>query len=163
LVLDAFEPILSSVPEVELTFVGRIGWVAPELVERIGRMRERYPNFTVCPDADDGMARRYVENCRATIYVSAAEGFGLPPVESLWLGTPVIASDGIPSLEEYGSRGICLVQPLDQHCLRQAVISFLDDKFHQKKAAEARRLPLPTWASLAAQVADWLESVSSAR
>ena len=49
----------------------------------------------------------------ATIYISEAEGFGLPPVESLWLGTPVVASAAIPSLEAIGPAGVHIVEPVN--------------------------------------------------
>jgi glycosyltransferase involved in cell wall biosynthesis len=156
LVLDAFEPILAMAPEVELLFVGRVGWADPKLITRIERLQQRYPNFRVFCDVDDGTMRHYVESARATIFVSAAEGFGLPAVESLWLGTPVIASDDIPSLEKVTDDGTCRVSPLTEDRLRQAVLAFLDDDFYRRKAAEARGITLPAWSDFAAGIADWV-------
>ncbi len=39
------------------------------------------------------------QKCRATVYFSAYEGFGMPPVESLRFGVPCVASD-IPPIRE---------------------------------------------------------------
>ena len=159
LVLDAFEPILTMAPEVELLFVGRIGWADPKLIARIERLQQRYPSFRVYCDVDDGAMRHYIESARATIFVSAAEGFGLPPVESLWLGTPVIATDDIPSLENVADDGICRVSPLTEGHLRQAVLAFLNDDFYRKKAAEAQGITLPAWSDFAGGISDWVREM----
>lgn len=44
------------------------------------------------------------EDCRASIYFSDYEGFGMPPVESLRIGVPCIASDLPPIRENIPSR-----------------------------------------------------------
>jgi glycosyltransferase involved in cell wall biosynthesis len=156
LILDAFEPLLRSVEGLRLTFLGRLGWVDAEFAERLRWMAAgNCPGFGWISDADDNCVRRHVEAARATVYVSAAEGFGLPPVESLWLGTPVIASPNLPSLEAIGSCGVEIVDPLDAVTLRQAVVRFLEDSFAGSKVQGARGLDLPTWASFAEQVATW--------
>ena len=98
----------------------------------------------------------YVRNARATLSPSSAEGFGLPPVESLWLGTPVVASKHIPSLEQIGSRGVCQVDPLDAAGIRAAVLSLLEPDYYSKKAAEAADLELPVWKGFAEQTAAWV-------
>jgi glycosyltransferase involved in cell wall biosynthesis len=149
---------MAMAPEVELLFVGRVGWADPKLISRIEHLQERYPSFRVHYDVDDMTMRYYIESARATIFVSAVEGFGLPPVESLWLGTPVIASDDIPSLEELADDGICRVSPLTEGRLRQAVIAFLDDEFYRKKEAETRGLALPAWADFAGKISDWINN-----
>jgi glycosyltransferase involved in cell wall biosynthesis len=159
LVLDAFEHLLRSVEGLRLTFLGRLGWADAQVTERIRQMAAgNCPGFAWISDADDNCIRQHVERARATVYVSSAEGFGLPPVESLWLGTPVIASRNLPSLEEVGSCGVHVVDPLDAATLREAVRLFLDDSFAEAKAREASAVTLPTWASFARQVAAWCHS-----
>lgn len=37
--------------------------------------------------------RKLIENATSTVYLSIAEGFGIPPLESILLGTPVILSN----------------------------------------------------------------------
>lgn len=163
LILDAFEPLLGTVEGLRLTFLGREAWVDPVFKERLHRMAaENRAEFQWIPDGSDDCIRRHVESARATVFVSSVEGFGLPPVESLWLGTPVIVSPNIPSLEAIGSQGIEMVDPLDALTLRQAVMKFTDDRFAISKAREAREVLLPTWASFARDVADWCEGRPSA-
>lgn len=61
--------------------------------------------------ADDGTLRGLMDNCVASMYLSWAEGFGLPVLESLAFGLPVIASD-IPSNRDHATYGgVVLVAP----------------------------------------------------
>jgi glycosyltransferase involved in cell wall biosynthesis len=94
-----------------------------------------------------------------SIYVSAVEGYGLPPIESLWVGTPVIASNKLPSLTDLGSFGIHIVDPPSVVSLRHAIRAFLDDGYAERKREEAMRLKLPTWRSFADEVWRWCSSI----
>ena len=156
LILDVFEPLLGEIPGLTLSFIGRMGWVEPALAERIHTLNARRDSaFHFFSAPDDGAIRKHIEDSRATIYVSAAEGYGLPPVESLWVGTPVIASNNVPSLERLGSAGIHRVESLDVLSLRRAILAFVDDAYANRKVEEANGLNLPTWKSFTNQVLDW--------
>jgi len=156
LIVDAFEPLLRNTEGLRLTLLGRLGWADKAFIDRVRWLSEgNCPGFEWIPNPDDDCIRRHVEAARATVYVSAAEGFGLPPVESLWLRTPVIASPDLPSLELIGSCGVEVVDPLNASSLREAVLKFLDDSYASVKIDETGELDLPTWASFANQVARW--------
>jgi glycosyltransferase involved in cell wall biosynthesis len=158
LILDAFEPLLNEANGMRLVFVGKMGWVDSAFGERIrGMASGGYHGFEYYSSASDDFIRQKIQESWATLYVSAAEGFGLPPVESLWLGTPVIASTTVPSLETIGSRGVHVAQPLDANTLRKAVIALTDKAYVAQKSEEALDLELPTWRSFASEVADWLK------
>jgi glycosyltransferase involved in cell wall biosynthesis len=156
LILDAFEPLLRQIHGLRLTFVGSLGWVEPEFAQRVHALaNDKTSGFRFHSDPDDGAIRTHLEQSRASIYISAAEGYGLPPVESLWCGTPVIASSTIPSLKRLGTAGIHYVEPLNVANLRHAVLSFLDNTYANRKAEEAMQLHLPTWKSFTEEVLRW--------
>jgi glycosyltransferase involved in cell wall biosynthesis len=158
LILDAFEPMLRKAKGPRLIFLGKMGWVDSSFSEKVRTMASgECPAFEYHPSPSDKFIRQKIQESWATIYVSAAEGFGLPPVESLWLGTPVIASAVIPSLEAIGSMGVHVVDPLDAESLRMAVLAMTDQTYAEKKALAALSLTLPTWRSFASEVADWLK------
>ena len=104
LILDAFEPLLAGDPAMRLVFIGRMGHVSADVGETLSRMtadpRSGVEHYS---QPSDSLVRDHLMTSRASLFLSAAEGFGLPPVESLWLGTPVIAAPGIPSLERIGA------------------------------------------------------------
>ena len=158
MILDAFEPLMAKRPDVHLTFAGALSIVAPRVAERIVSLAVRSRQFSLVTNAGDSALADLAANSVATIYVSEAEGFGLPPVESLWLGTPVIASAGIPSLEKIGTAGVHIVDPLTPLNIRKAAVAFLDESYRMKKAYEVEGLDLPTWPSFASEVCEWVEA-----
>ena len=74
-------------------FVGGGSWIAPEIDSKIlelsnlGIQVARYEGIENC------CLGRFYENCRFSILPSFIEGFGLPIVESLSFGKPVVTSD----------------------------------------------------------------------
>ncbi|MGP0074397.1 MAG: glycosyltransferase [Bryobacteraceae bacterium] len=155
-VLEAFEPLLQQIPGMRLILIGAIGHMRPSFSDKLKRMAaDPASGVSHYSNASDELIRTHVDASRATIFVSGAEGFGLPPVESLWRGIPVIASAKIPSLETIGSMGVDLVEPLTVPRLRNAVRAFLDDEYAMRKSEEAMALELPTWQGFTSEVAAW--------
>jgi glycosyltransferase involved in cell wall biosynthesis len=161
LILEAFEPLLSETSGLRLLFIGKMGWIDPDFAQKIQALSSHEKSgFEFYPTANDDFIRSAIEQSRATIYVSTAEGYGLPPVESLWLGTPVISSRTIPSVKRLGSDGIHYVEPLNVDNLRGAVLSFLDDAYANQKTQETVGLCLPTWHSFTQEVLRWCASAA---
>ncbi len=156
LILEAFEPLLRQIDGLTLSFIGKMGWVDSEFAHKVQTLAsDRHSGFRFHSAPGDGAVRSFIEQSRATIYISSAEGYGLPPVESLWVGTPVIASSTIPSLKDLGLTGIHLVEPLTVLNLRRAVLAFLEDAHANQKTEETMRLNLPTWHSFTQEVLRW--------
>src|SRR5437588_3095131 len=107
--------------EETFTFVSAAG--IGERVRRIG-----YVN-------DDELRALY-SSCRAFIYPSLYEGFGLPPLEALACGAPVIASR-IAALEETIGGAAMLVDPLDVHSLVAAITDVFENEKQRKKLIAA--------------------------
>lgn len=156
LILEAFEPLLKQIDGLTLSFIGKMGWVDIEFAQKVHALAsDRNSGFRFFSAPSDGAIRACIEESRATIYISAAEGYGLPPVESLWLGTPVIASSTVPSLNRLGSAGIHYVEPLNVLNLRRAILAFVDDAYANQKTEETMQLNLPTWQGFTDEVLQW--------
>lgn len=156
LILETFEPLLRQIPGLRLSFVGSMGWTEPEFAGKVHALaNDKASGFQFHSAPDDAAIRTHIERSRATVYLSPAEGYGLPPVESLWCGTPVIASTTIPSLQRLGSVGIHYVEPLDPASLKEAVLAFMDNSYANRKIEEAMQLSLPTWKSFTEEVFRW--------
>jgi glycosyltransferase involved in cell wall biosynthesis len=161
LALDAFESLFPSHPNLSLTVVGRMGCVDAATARRFHAAQEQRPQqFRLLEDVPDGVIRDVLARSRASLFLSVAEGFGLPPVESLFAGTPVIASRGVPSLETTGECGVRLVDG-DVESVRRAVLDFCNDEYYARKRHEAQSLSLPTWKSFCQETHAWVHGFCS--
>src|SRR5256885_11742754 len=85
---------------------------------------------------NDDELRALYSSCRAFIYPSLYEGFGLPPLEAMACGAPVIASR-IAALEETIGDAAILVDPLDADSLAAAIIDVCENEEQRKKLIAA--------------------------
>jgi glycosyltransferase involved in cell wall biosynthesis len=65
--------------------------------------------------------------CDAFVYPSLYEGFGLPPLEAMNCGTPVITSNLTSIPEVVGDAGI-LIDPYNEEELKSSIIKLLNDE-----------------------------------
>jgi glycosyltransferase involved in cell wall biosynthesis len=94
------------------------------------------------------------------VYPSLYEGFGLPLMEAMACGVPVITSRG-SSLDEVAGDAAVLVDPLDELSIAQALEKVLNDSQLRKRLAEAglKRSRLFTFENAARQTFDVYERV----
>jgi glycosyltransferase involved in cell wall biosynthesis len=145
----AFEEIWRETPEVELTLVGTPVNVTEEITAGVERMARYGSRFSWRCDLDSSEVGAIIRSSRATIYASDAEGFGLPALESLALGVPVIAWTHLPSLSTIPDAGQVRLEEMSIGQVTSAVRRMLVDEFAEQKYAEISRLVLPTWKGLA--------------
>jgi glycosyltransferase involved in cell wall biosynthesis len=81
-----------------------------------------------------------MHHTRAVLMPSFAEGFGLPFVEALQAGRPVIASD-LPVFREIGQGAASLIDPADRDGWEQAVLAALADQPRRTSGFAAPRWP----------------------
>ena len=91
-------------------------------------------SYTVFSNIDDEKLSRLYSSADAFIYTSYAESFGLPPLEAMACGTPVVMSDSKGS-RDYAVNGYnaLVSQPGDVKSLSDNLIKVLqDDKLREK-------------------------------
>jgi len=93
-----------------------------------------------------------LQGARVFCYPSLFEGFGLPPLQAMATGTPVLASSATSLPEVVGNAGL-LLDPLDPVAWSEALILLLTDRptwlrYHQAGPQRARQL---TWRQTARQ------------
>jgi glycosyltransferase involved in cell wall biosynthesis len=91
------------------------------------------------------------------VYPSVYEGFGLPPLEAMGCGAPVIASD-IPSISEAVDSAALLVKP-EVDDLTNGLIRLLDDPSLREELSKAgkRRVAEFSWSQTAKQMREVYE------
>lgn len=101
---------------------------------------------------DDAELAQLMSSARALLMPSLAEGFGLPLVEALAMGTPVVASD-IPIFREIGQGAPVLLDPANTAAWTQVVATMASTPRPQAKPYNA-----PTWPAHFAKLESWLAS-----
>ncbi len=146
--LEAFSRV--DYPELRLFFTGH---AAPELVAAIRSLRiEKRVHFTGCVD-DDRLAELY-RGALVLVQPSLMEGFGLPPLEAMACGTPVVVSRSAALPEVVGDAGV-FVDPLDVDDISRGIERAVDDCQLRKRliAAGQLRASLFHWDDVAGKVA----------
>ncbi len=131
--LEAFARLDYSEPRLLLTGLG-----TPELlaaVESLGL--ERRVHFTGYVD-DHRLAELY-RGALLLVQPSLVEGFGLPPIEAMACGTPVVVS-GVSALPEIVGNAGVFVDPLDVDNMRRGMERTISDLDLRKKLIEAGHL-----------------------
>lgn len=99
---------------------------------------------------------------RALVFPSFYEGFGLPPLEAMACGTPVLTSQAA-SLPEVVGDAALLVDPRDVDAIAAAMTRLLeDDELHARLCvAGLARAAVFDWATSARKLADVFRSLSA--
>ncbi|MFD1142222.1 glycosyltransferase family 4 protein [Larkinella insperata] len=132
--------------EIKLVLVGTKGWkmdqVLGELV-KTERVRSRLVFTGFVPDED--LAAIY-SGALAFVYPSLFEGFGLPPLEAMQCGLPVITSN-VSSLPEVVGDAAIQVSPTDADALAQAILTVVRSSDLRKDltARALQRAQLFSW------------------
>ena len=104
-----------------LLLVGRWGWGGKELSEELKRNEGTVHFKGYIPEKD--MAAVY-NGATALVYPSLYEGFGLPPLEMMASGRPVIVSNRASLPEVVGTAGI-VIEPEDNDAIADAILELL--------------------------------------
>lgn len=153
--VEAFERLLRSTSlSPKLVIAGGKGWLMDDFDSLI---RQKGLADRVCLTGylqDEDLCGLY-STCAAFVYPSLYEGFGLPPLEAMACGAPVITSR-IPSVMETVSSAARLVDPTDIDDLAQSMKEFLSDKEARKHYADLGRTHVKkfSWEQTAAKTLD---------
>jgi len=123
--LVAFAKVVAARDDAVLVLTGAAGTAdeaVTSVIEELGLTRNVRRPGRVSPEELEASFRESA----ALVYPSTYEGFGLPLVEAMALGCPVIASDRTALPEVLGGAGI-LVPPDDVDGWAEAMLRLLDD------------------------------------
>ncbi len=144
-VLYAAEVLWREGREFELVFIGGSGW-GDEFPRRAAELRQAGRSISVRRAVTDDELNAAYATARFTVFPSLHEGFGLPVVESIAHGTPVITSDYGSTAESGAAGGTILVDPRDDDALTGAMRTLLtDDEVLRHLQAQIAARPERTW------------------
>jgi glycosyltransferase involved in cell wall biosynthesis len=121
--IQAFEAIADQFPQCTLVLAGELGWDYEPVVQAATSSpvshRIRHIGYV-----SDQARRVLLAGCSALVYPSLYEGFGLPVVEGMAAGVPVITSN-VSSLPEVAGTAALLVDPTSVEQLSNAMKTLL--------------------------------------
>lgn len=144
-----------------LVVIGQRGWECENVVDLLERC-ERLKGFVIeksnCPDAE---LVTYLSHAQALLFPSFAEGYGIPLVEALALGVPVIASD-LPVFREVAGEIPEYVDPLDGKRWDELILEYAkpDSRLRGAQMERVRGFKAPTWDDHFAKVDALLDQLS---
>ena len=125
----------------KLVLVGARGWENEQTFDVLDRGGFTRPHvYEVSGLSGDGLIQ-LLANARAVLMPSFAEGYGLPVVEALSLGTPVVASD-IPVFAEVSQGCALLRHPLDGIAWRNTILALAESGLRAVAQRHAQSLCL---------------------
>jgi glycosyltransferase involved in cell wall biosynthesis len=133
--LKVFAGVLKNIPAVQLLRVG--GALTDEQKLLATRLGVR-TYITDMPKLDREQLANLYRRAAIVLLPSDGEGFGLPLVEAMACGTPVVAS-GIPALREIGGDAAVYCPPGDVWTWVETVTKLLEEKQKHRDAWQARR------------------------
>lgn len=156
-VMQAFQRLWAAGAAAELVMIGA---VAPDATVEIALLGELAAERRFRHEAglSDAAVRDELRGARAMLFPSEGEGYGIPPMEALHAGIPVVVSAGLPALAGRPGAGQIRLDPPDAPSLADAVSRLLDDATAARLWDEAARLDVPSWKDFARDVASWVLS-----
>ena len=132
--LKAFDQIVRQTSlRPQLVITGGEGWLMDETFSFIKHSgigdRLRLTGYL-----DDEELRALYSTCRIFVYPSLYEGFGLPPLEAMACGAPVIAGR-VAALQEVLGSAARLVDPLNVEELAASIVELIENDEERRRLA----------------------------
>ena len=140
-----------------LLIIGQRGWESEEVFAFLDRGDSFGDAVVEMADCTDAELARHLGGARALLFPSLVEGYGLPLVEALRAGTPVIASN-LPVFREIGGDVPDYLDPLDVGAWEQVVLSYAEPD-SPARTAQLKRMTAyqtPTWDEHFSRVEAWM-------
>ncbi len=163
--LRAFEEVLRARPgsPLRLVLAGGKGWLSASLFAAVESSPAR-PRVVLTGYLGDEDLRALYSSCRLFVYPSLYEGFGLPPLEAMSCGAPVVASR-TPAVGEVTGGAARLFDPTRAEELTRLLLELVDDGAARRALSEAglRRALDFSWEKTARSTLDVYREALSAR
>lgn len=144
LLLDALENGLAE-QGISVIFAGKYGWNVEDLKVRIRSHPLLNESLFFFERPNDKTIKFLYENALGVVFPTFNEGFGLPVVEALQLGTPVIVSD-IEVMHEIAGEYADYFNNKDSRDLAKKILQLANNKQkYAEKKEKIKEFPVFTW------------------
>lgn len=158
--LESYAQLRQAGLDQPFVLAGRRGWLGQELEETIRRF-DLGSSVIFTGDFPREDKAGLLSGASVFLFPSLAEGFGIPPLEAMAAGVPVVTSN-VSSLPEVVGDAALQVDPRDTAAIASAIQSILDDPklaAHLRRAGQQRARRF-SWRQTAAATADIFKKVA---
>ncbi|MBD3281810.1 glycosyltransferase [Candidatus Uhrbacteria bacterium] len=134
LLLEAWQKIAEMYPDLNLVIAGETDIFMQRMRDKVKAMNLNRVHFA--GRVEDDVLKVLYKGARAFVFPSEFEGFGLPPLEALSVGTPVIASDSRPMPEVLGAKGVIYFKAGSRDGMIDSVRAVVDNLKSMRNQAE---------------------------
>ncbi|MFT4059597.1 MAG: glycosyltransferase family 1 protein [Legionella sp.] len=145
----------------QLYIIGKRGWECENVMDLLDRSKFLADAVTEVPTCSDTELITYLSHAQALLFPSFTEGYGLPVLEALSLGIPVIASN-LPVFREIAAEVPEYIEPLDEGQWKQTILEYAQSNSLRREAQMMRmqNIHLPNWEHHFNQVDVFLKRLS---
>ena len=144
-----------------LVIVGKRGWENEQVLDLLDRSEALAPHILEMSDLSSRDLAALISGARALLAPSFDEGYGLPIVEALALGTPVVASES-EAAREVSQGHATLLSPIDGAAWRREIERLAsDDAYLAAQRARASGFVAPNWRDYFASLDSFLANLPS--
>ena len=154
--IRAFELIAPQHELIDLVIAGRKGWMWKDAIDALEQSAYRFRIHMLDFVEEQDLPALY-SGATVFVYPSLFEGFGIPPLEAMAMGIPVITSSSSSLPEVVGDAAVC-VDPNNVEQLAQAMARVLDDADLRRRLSKAgeEQAAKFSWISFAQSVLEHL-------
>jgi glycosyltransferase involved in cell wall biosynthesis len=154
----------SRIEDLYFVLVGGRGWAFEQILNEVANCNLAKDRIIVAGYVSDNQLAPLYSGALAFLYPSLYEGFGLPPLEAMQCGTPVITGNAPAFREVVGANGI-MVDPANESEISQAIGDLYSNPElrTQKAAAGIQRARTFTWSNYGTRVFDAYRAALASR
>lgn len=146
--IEAFGQVKATYPAMRLVLIGKNDFFYQALKEKTPELENS--GILLVDEVSNGQLAQWYRRAKALVFPSLSEGFGIPGLEAMSMGTPVIASD-LPVFHEIYAQGAHYFDQRDVSSIAQEIIAVLKNKklIRELKANAARQVKKYSWKKMA--------------
>ncbi|MDO8509658.1 MAG: glycosyltransferase family 1 protein [bacterium] len=154
--IEAFNQV-KKYHDVQLVLVGKPG-VGYEIIKQTLDNSEFKQDIKVLGWVDSIDLSKLLHSAKMLVFPSLYEGFGLPILEAMASGVPIVAGD-IPALKEVGGEAALYANPYDFKAIAQKIIFLIENPVVSSFLMEKglARVQLFTWQNTAKKIAKLIQ------
>lgn len=156
---ETFKKLWEQNVDATLCIVGKIGWKVDDLIQEMKQHPMYEQKLFMFNDLNDDELAYCYNHAKALLFPSFIEGYGLPIIESLQNGLPVLASD-TPIHREVGRDNIDYFDIIDDESL-VTIIESIENGSRSLKMLATDVVEILTWEQSARELVTKLININS--